>query len=186
MTISLQSKSFVEGYQDCLSNEELLFGLLEPSEAETLLEIQRELNLIFMFVPSIDRGVGLRHPEDPSMSYEEKRSIRGFSIEDKCVKGLELNYGDVGKEVSKYLYKLKNLRELRFSGGISGKVGEPERVIKMFSNLTSIKKFLLNLGLAITLSEQCLKTMNDLGIEIYSSETTTKITPNFIKDFLNE
>jgi hypothetical protein len=177
---------FVEGYQDDLSNEELLFGLLEPSEAETLLQIQRELNLIFKFVPSIDRGVGLRHPEDPSMTYEEKQSIRGFSIEDKCVKGLELNYGDVGKEVPKCLYKLKNLRELRFSGGISGKVGEPERVIKMFSNLKSIKKFLLNLGLAITLSEHRLKTMNDLGIEIYSNEANTKITPNFIKDFLTE
>ena len=185
-SISAVEYLFVESYQDCLSNEELLFGLLETKEAETLLRIQRELSVIFKFVPTIDRNVGLRHPEDPTMSYEEKRSIRGFSIENKQVKGLELKFSDVGKEVPNYLYKLKNLRELRFSGGISGKEDKPERTIKMFSNIESINKFLLNLGLAITLSEPCLKTMNDLGIEIYSSETTTKITPDFIKDFLNE
>ena len=173
---------FVESYQNYLNNEELLFGLLEPSEAEILMEIQQKLNIVFKFVPSIDRGIEF----PPPVNTEEIKRIRKFSIENHYVKGLELKFSDVGKEVPNYLYNLRGLRELRFSGGISGKEGELERTINMFSNLGSIKIFLFNYRIAITLSEQWIKTMNDLGIEFFSSETTTKITPDFIKNYLAE
>lgn len=162
---------FVQSYQNNLSNEELLFGLLEPREAELLMEIQQKLNIVFKFVPSIDRGIEFA----PPVNTEEIKRVRKFSIEKNRVKGLELKFSDVGQEIPNYLYKLKNLRELRFSGSTSGKVHEPERLIRMFSNLTSINKFLLNYHIAITLSAQLLKTLNDLGINVYSSETTTKI-----------
>lgn len=162
---------FVESYQDCLSNEELLFRLLESKEADLLMAIQQKLNLVFKFVPSIDRDIGF----DPPINLEEIRRIRKFSVENKCVKGLELKYSDTSKELSTYLNKLKNLRELRFSGGISGKEGEPERTIKMFSNLQSINQFLIDSRLAVDLSKTCLKRIKDLGIEIYSSRGTIKI-----------
>ena len=171
---------FVESYQDCLSNEELLTGLLEPKEADLLMEIQQKLNVVFKFVPTIDRDIEF----NPPINTKEIERIRKFSIENKCVNGLELKYSDTSKELSTYLNKLKNLRELRFSGGISGREDEPERSIKMFSNL--VKKFLIARGLAVNLSVPCLETMNDLGIEIYSSETTTKITPDLVKNYLAE
>lgn len=79
---------FVESYQDCLSNEELLFGLLEPKEAELLMELQQKLNVVFKFVPTIDRDIGF----DPPVNLEEIRRIRKFSMEDKRIKGLELKY----------------------------------------------------------------------------------------------
>lgn len=166
---------FVESYQDCLSNEELLIGLLETDEADLLMELQQKLNVDFKFVPSIDRGVGFKPPVDPARSLEEIERIRKFSMEDKRVKGLELKYSDISKEIFTYLNRLKNLRELRFSGGFSDKEDEPERSINLFSNLESINKFLIDSRLAVDLSKTCLKRIKDLGIEIYSSRGTIKI-----------
>ena len=62
-----------------------------------------------MFVPSIERRVGLRHPEDPTMSYEEKRSIRGFSVENKYVKGLQFTFA----EILKLPIEIHNFKKLK-------------------------------------------------------------------------
>ena len=130
---------FVEGYPDDLSNEELLFGLLEPEEAETLLEIQRELKVIFMFVPTIDRNIGLRHPEDPSMSYEEKRRIRGFSIENKYVKGLQFTFAEILK-LPIGIHNFKKLKQISVKRSYLGL--NSDEIIKAIRELKGIQEIL--------------------------------------------
>ncbi len=154
---------FVEGYQDDLSNEELLFGLLEPSEAETLLQIQRELNLIFKFVPSIDRGVGLRHPEDPSMSYEEKRSIRGFSIEDKCVKGLQFTFAEILK-LPIGIHNFKSLKQISVRRSFSGL--NSDEIVKIIQELKGIQEIFLSSSLIANLDNTSLKNIKKIGKKI--------------------
>ena len=154
---------FVEGYQDDLTNEEVLFGLLEPSEAETLLQIQRELNLIFMFVPTIDRNVGLRHPEDPSMSYEEKRSIRGFSIENKCVKGLQFTFAEILK-LPIGIHNLKKLKQISLKRSFSDL--NSDEIIQAIQDLKGIQEIFLASSLVQNLDNTSLKNIKKLGKKI--------------------
>lgn len=154
---------FVEGYQDDLTNEELLFGLLEPSEAEILLELQQGLNVIFMFVPSIERRVGLRHPEDPSMSYEEKRSIRGFSIEDKCVKGLQFTFAEVLK-LPIEIHNFKKLKQISVRRSYSGL--NSDEIVQAIQDLKGIQEIFLGSSLVQNLDNTSLKNIKKLGKKI--------------------
>ena len=151
---------FVEGYQDDLTNEELFFGLLEPSEAETLLQIQQELNLIFMFVPTIDRNVGLRHPEDPSMSYEEKRSIRGFSIENKCVKGLQFTFAEILK-LPIGIHNFKELKQISLKRSFSEL--NSDEIIRAIQDLEGIQEIFLSSSLKVNLDNTRLKNIKKIG-----------------------
>ncbi len=154
---------YVEGYQEDLTNEELLFGLLEPSEAETLLGIQRELNVIFMLVPSIERRVGLRHPEDPTMSYEEKRSIRGFSIEDKCVKGLQFTFAEVLK-LPIEIHNFKKLKQISVRRSYSGL--NSDEIVQAIQDLKGIQEIFLGSSLVQNLDNTSLKNIKKLGKKI--------------------
>ena len=154
---------FVEGYQDDLTNDELLFGLLETKEAETLLGVQRELNVIFMFVPSIDRAVGLRHPEDPSMSSEEKRSIRGFSIENKCVKGLQFTFAEILK-LPIEIHNFKNLKQLSVKRSFLGL--NSDEIVKAIQDLKGIQEIFLSSSLIINLDNTSLKNIKKIGEKI--------------------
>ncbi|NHJ21816.1 MAG: hypothetical protein EAX91_12795 [Candidatus Lokiarchaeota archaeon] len=155
---------FVEGYQDDLTNEELLYGLLEPREAEILMEIQRELSVIYMFVPSIDRNVGLQHPEDPSMTYEQKRSIRGFSIEDKCVKGLQLTFAEF-LHVPTEIQNLKKLKQMRLKGNYSEL--NSDEIVKGIQKLNGLEELFLRSSLVQNLEKTSLKKIKKIGRKIY-------------------
>lgn len=92
---------FVEGYQDYLSNEELLTGLLEAKEAETLMEIQQKLNIIFKFVPSINRGL--------EVAWKERKIVHKFSMSNKKVSGLDLFNCNL-TELPDNTFKLKSIK----------------------------------------------------------------------------
>lgn len=89
---------FVGGYQDYLSNEELLFGLLSSEEAETLINLQTELEIKFKFVPSVNRGL--------EITWKEKKIIRKFSTNNKRVSGLDLSNCKL-YELPDNIFKLK-------------------------------------------------------------------------------
>ena len=151
---------FVESYQDCLSNEELLFGLLEPKEAELLMAIQRKLNVVFKFVPTIDRDIGF----DPPVNLEEIRRIRKFSIENQSVKGLEMKFSEIIK-LSVEAYSFKRLKQLRMYGNFSEL--NSNEIIKSIQKLKGIEEIFLSSRLVKDLDNTSLKNLKKIGKEIH-------------------
>lgn len=150
---------FVESYLDYLSNEELLTGLLEANEADLLMAIQRKLNVVFKFVPSIDRGIGFK----PPVNTKEIKRIRKFSIENKRVKGLELKFSEVPKLPIK-AYSLKRLKQIRMYGNFSEL--NSNEIIKTIQKLKGIEEIFLSSSLVKDLDNTILKDIKKIGKKI--------------------
>jgi len=150
---------FVEGYTDYLDNEELLYGLLNPKEAETIKIVQHIFNVEFKYVPTIDRNIGF----NPPVNTEKIKRIRKFSIEDKNVKGIELKFSEIAK-LPHEIYNLKKLKQLR----ISGKFSElnSNEIIKSIQNLKEIEEIFLSYRLTKNLEKTSLKKIKKLGKKI--------------------
>ncbi len=139
---------FVEGYQDNLSNEELLFGLLESSEAEILMEIQQKLNIILKFVPSINRGL--------EVDWNERNIIHKFSMKNKKVSGLDLSKCNLN-ELPYEIFKLKKLQVLNIGRNPSFKLS--------FEYLMDILNKLRDLKIIIFDREQMEKIQTEIKIK---------------------
>lgn len=150
---------FVEGYQDYLSNNELLTELLETKESETLMEIQQRLNVKFKFVPTIDRDIGF----NPPINLEKVRRIRKFSIKNKYIKGLELKFNELVKLPNK-LYNFKKLSQIRLYGNFSEL--DSNEIIKAIQKLRGIEEIFLNSRLVKNLDNTSLKEIKKNGIKI--------------------
>lgn len=92
---------FVEGYQDYLDNEELLFGLLDSEEAETLINLQKELEITFKYVPCINRGL--------DVAWKERKIIRKFSMSNRRVSGIDLSNCNL-YELPDDIFKITNVK----------------------------------------------------------------------------
>ena len=150
---------FVEDYQDYLSNEELLTGLLETKEADLLLAIQQKLNVVFKFVPNIDRDIGFK----PPVNTKEIERIRKFSIENKSVKGLELKFSEIPK-LPIEAYSLKRLKQIRMYGNFSDL--NSNEIIKTIQNLKGIEEIFLSSRLVKDLDNTSLKNLKKIGKKI--------------------
>ena len=76
---------FVERFFDYLDEEEQIYGLLNPQDAENLKVLQEELNVEFYFVPD------LSYTKDED-SYGTFPNERGFSTKNKSLTGIDLNH----------------------------------------------------------------------------------------------
>lgn len=150
---------FVEGYQDYLNNEEIIFGLLETREAEVLIEIQQKANVEFKFVPSIDRDIGF----NPPINLEKVRKVRKFSIERNYIKGLNLKFNELVKLSNKIL-NLKNLKQIRLHGNFSEL--NTNEIIETIQRLKGIEEIFLNSRLIKKLDNTSLKEIKKIGIKI--------------------
>lgn len=151
---------FVESYQDCLSNEELLTGLLETNEAETLLVIQQKLNVVFKFVPTIDRDIEF----NPPVNTKEIERIRKFCTEDNYVKGLELKFSEIPKLPIED-YNLKRLKQIRMYGNFSDL--NSNDIIETIQKLKGIEEIFLSYGLVKDLENTSLKNIKKIGKKIH-------------------
>lgn len=96
---------YVEGYIDMLSNEELLYGLLIPEEAEILSELQTLLDIKFKFVPYLNWKKTLEFGDN----------IRKICIKGKNVVGIDLSFCDLNS-LPISIEKLKKLSEIMLIG----------------------------------------------------------------------
>lgn len=151
---------FVESYQDCLSNEGLLFGLLEPNEADLLMELQQKLKVVFKFVPTIDRDIEF----NPPVNTKEIERIRKFSMEDKRIKGLELKFSEVYK-LPIEAYNLKRLKQIRLYGNFSDL--NSNEIINAIQDLKGIEEIFLSSRLVKDLENTSLKNIKKIGKKIY-------------------
>ncbi|MFW9872627.1 MAG: hypothetical protein ACFFG0_05950 [Candidatus Thorarchaeota archaeon] len=114
---------FVENYLNYLNNEELLFGLLNFKEAEVLLKLQRNIGIMFKFVPSINRGL--------ETNWNDRHLARKFSINSNKVTSLDLSHCDL-KQLPYEIFGLKNIEILNIGGNPDIKL-----TIDFFNNILS-------------------------------------------------
>jgi len=154
---------FEQKYLRYLNNEEILFSLLTLNEAELLKNWEKQFNVYFNYMPKfysqITDHYQLRIPKykvvqmlrkDPSMAnssieemrnamqkfyYKEERKSRSFTIQNKHITGLILNYCNLS-EVPPELKELKNLENLNLSNNPLGRV---PKWIKNFKKLRILK-----------------------------------------------
>lgn len=157
---------FVEGYQDYLSNEELLFGLLNTEEAEVLMNLQKELKLKFKFVPSVNRGL--------DVAWKERKIIHKFSMDNKRVSGLDLSNCNLHK-LPDDVFEFKNLKVINIGRNPSfnmtlGYFKDLTNKLKRLKIIVFSKNQIENLTLAV---EKLLKKNNIRAIRTHSSDFTT-------------
>ena len=128
-----------EGYIDMLNNEELLNGLLNHEKAEVLLELQKQLDIEFQYVPNIHWEIYFPPPIDT----EKLDKIRKFSISDKKISLLNLEYNEF-INTFEIVSKLKNLEEIQLNGSTSGV--NADELINPLNHLKNIKKIYVNTG----------------------------------------
>lgn len=162
---------FIEGYIDMLSNEELLYGLLVPEEAEILLKLQKQLGIEFKY--TLNFRISYEYVDDPrdripigivvrkirnlpnyeTMSQSEiedaindfynskRKKFRVFKSEDKKVVGLNLEYNEFIDSYEE-VSKLKFLKKIKLNGPSSNI--NTNDLMKCLDNIKSLKTIYLN------------------------------------------
>jgi hypothetical protein len=149
---------FVEAYIEHLSNEELILGILDPQEAEILLQLQRNLDITFKFVPSIDRGIA-------PIDVRKIKKIRKFTVKNKRVQGLEFTFNELVK-LPNEIQNLKSLKHLRLYGDYANLNSNDIKIA--IQKLKRIEKIWLRSQLAKNLENSSLKDLKKIGKEICS------------------